>query len=97
MRNIFIALPRQLIFMPNLDNSIAFAGMVSNLFNRDEQAEIVSELLPVMKREQPRRPATPENVMDYFLQRTKQNLHVVLCFSPVCYLYIHTFSMNYYL
>lgn len=57
--------------------------MVSNLFNRDEQGEIVSELIPVMKREHPRRPPTPENVMDYFLTRTRHNLHVVLCFSPV--------------
>lgn len=58
-------------------------GMVSSLFNRDEQSEIVSELIPVMKREHPRRPLTPENVMDFFLTRTRQNLHVVLCFSPV--------------
>ncbi|XP_063608047.1 dynein axonemal heavy chain 5-like, partial [Penaeus indicus] len=64
-------------------NNVLSSGMVSNLFNRDEQGEIVSELIPVMKREHPRRPPTPENVMDYFLTRTRHNLHVVLCFSPV--------------
>ena len=58
-------------------------GMVSNLFSRDEQSEIVSELIPVMKREHPRRPPTPENVMDFFITRTRLNLHVVLCVSPV--------------
>ncbi|CAL4075211.1 unnamed protein product, partial [Meganyctiphanes norvegica] len=64
-------------------NNVLSSGMVSNLFNRDEQSEIVTELIPIMKREYPRRPPTPENVMDYFMQRTRQNLHVVLCFSPV--------------
>lgn len=36
-----------------------------------------------MKRENPKRTLTQENVMEYFLQRTLQNLHVVFCFSPV--------------
>ncbi|XP_068204591.1 dynein axonemal heavy chain 5-like [Palaemon carinicauda] len=64
-------------------NNVLSSGMVSNLFNRDEQGEIVGELIPIMKREHPRRPPTPENVMDFFLTRTRQNLHVVLCFSPI--------------
>ncbi len=60
-----------------------FAGVISNLFTRDEQAEIVSELTPIMKRENPKRTLTQENVMEYFMQRTLQYLHVVFCFSPV--------------
>ena len=56
---------------------------MSNLFARDEIDEITSELIPVMKKEFPRRPPTPENLYDYFISRAKQNLHVVLCFSPV--------------
>ena len=64
-------------------NSVLSSGTVSNLFNRDEQGEIVSELIPVMKREFPRRPPTPENVLEYFLSRVRQHLHIALCFSPV--------------
>ena len=45
--------------------------------------EIQQELVPIMKKEFPRRPPTNENLYEYFLSRTRQNLHVVLCFSPV--------------
>ena len=64
-------------------NNVLSSGEVSNLFARDEIDEICSELIPVMKKQFPRRPPTPENLYDYFISRAKQNLHVVLCFSPV--------------
>jgi dynein heavy chain len=64
-------------------NNVLASGLVSNLFSRDEQAEVVTELLPIMKRECPKIPPTPENAMAWFLDRVKANLHVVLCFSPV--------------
>lgn len=60
------------------------SGVVSNLFARDEMDEILNELVPIMKKEYPRRPPSIENLNDYFLSRTRQNLHVCLCFSPVC-------------
>jgi len=53
------------------------------LFARDEIDEIIQSLVPVMKKEYPKRPPTNENLYDYFLSRAKSNLHVVLCFSPV--------------
>lgn len=64
-------------------NNLLSSGEISNLFARDEIDEICSELIPVMKKEFPRRPPTGENLYDYFLTRAKHNLHVVLCFSPV--------------
>ncbi|TGZ53817.1 Dynein heavy chain 5, axonemal, partial [Temnothorax longispinosus] len=64
-------------------NNILSSGVISNLFTRDEQAEIISELTPILRRENPKRTLNNELVMDFFLQRTCQNLHVVFCFSPV--------------
>uniref|UniRef100_A0ABM0ME01 Dynein heavy chain 5, axonemal-like n=1 Tax=Saccoglossus kowalevskii TaxID=10224 RepID=A0ABM0ME01_SACKO len=64
-------------------NNVLSSGELSNLFARDEMDEIMQELIPVMKKEYPRRPPTNENLYDYFLTRAKQNLHVVLGFSPV--------------
>jgi len=70
------------VFLEYLNNVLS-SGFISNLFNRDEHAEIITELTPIMRREMPRKAATPENVFTYFIQRMKQYLHVVLCFSPV--------------
>ncbi len=45
--------------------------------------EILQELVPVMKKEFPRRPPSNENLYEYYMSRVKYNLHVALCFSPV--------------
>uniref|UniRef100_A0A2S2PXW6 Dynein heavy chain 5, axonemal n=1 Tax=Sipha flava TaxID=143950 RepID=A0A2S2PXW6_9HEMI len=64
-------------------NNILSSGGITNLFTKDEQSEIISELTPIMKRENSKRTLNHEIIMDYFLTRTCQNLHVVFCFSPV--------------
>ncbi|XP_059194328.1 dynein axonemal heavy chain 5 [Centropristis striata] len=64
-------------------NNVLSSGEVSNLFARDEIDEILSDLIPAMKREFPRRPPTNEKLYEYFMSRVRHNLHVVLCFSPV--------------
>ena len=48
--------------------------------------EILSDLIPVMKKEFPRRPPSNENLYEYYLTRVRNNLHVVLCFSPVSWM-----------
>jgi len=66
---------------------------VSNLFARDEMDEILEELVPVMKKEFPRRAQTNENLYSYYNARVRRHLHVVLCFSPVN---IHTDILRFY-
>lgn len=66
-----------------ISSSSASSSQVSNLFARDEIDEILGDLIPVMKREFPKRPPTNENLYDYFMSRVRHHLHVVLCFSPV--------------
>ena len=64
-------------------NNVLASGLASQIFTKDEQGEIITELTPIMKRECPRLPPTPENAITWFLERVKLNLHVVLCFSPI--------------
>ncbi|XP_027519575.1 dynein heavy chain 5, axonemal isoform X9 [Corapipo altera] len=64
-------------------NNVLSSGEVSNLFARDEVDEIINDLIPSFRKQHPRRPPTSEAVYDYFMARVRQNLHIVLCFSPV--------------
>ena len=82
-------------FLEYLNNVLA-SGEVSNLFARDELDEITQELIPVMKKECPRVPPTQDNLYNYFISRSRNNLHVVLCFSPVSSLSLHYIKMTAY-
>ncbi|KAK2488497.1 hypothetical protein MC885_012591, partial [Smutsia gigantea] len=64
-------------------NNLLSSGEISNLFSRDEIDEITQGLISVMKKELPRHPPTFDNLYEYFISRSRKNLHVVLCFSPV--------------
>ncbi|XP_043198855.1 dynein axonemal heavy chain 8-like [Amphibalanus amphitrite] len=69
-------------FLEYLNNMIS-TGEISNLFARDEMDEITNELIPVMKKLEPRTPPTPDNLYTFFISRARNNIHVCLCFSPV--------------
>ncbi|CAK6957757.1 dynein axonemal heavy chain 8-like [Scomber scombrus] len=57
-------------------NNVLSSGEVSNLFAKDEIQEITQNLILVMKKELPRVPPTFDNLYDYFISRSKKNLHV---------------------
>ncbi|CAH8594477.1 unnamed protein product [Schistosoma turkestanicum] len=69
-------------FLEYLNNMLS-SGEIANLFARDEMDEMLQELVGPMKREFPRRPISNETLAEYYLSRVIQNLHIVLCFSPV--------------
>ncbi|CAG4978478.1 unnamed protein product [Parnassius apollo] len=64
-------------------NNILSSGEIANLFNKDEMDEIFNQLTPIMKKFAPRRVPIPDVLYEYFIMRSRANLHVVLCFSPV--------------
>ncbi|XP_023289507.1 dynein heavy chain 8, axonemal, partial [Orussus abietinus] len=64
-------------------NNILSVGEVANLFPKDELDEILMAAAPLMKKDDPRKPPTLDNLYEYFISRARNQLHIVLCFSPV--------------
>ncbi len=64
-------------------NQILSTGEVSGLFARDEQDTIVGDIRPIAKRENKYFVDTADNLWRFFQDRARNNLHVVLCMSPV--------------
>jgi dynein heavy chain, axonemal len=61
---------------------------VAGLMPKDELDAIVNDMRPIMKGviqrgELPPQPDTYENLYSFYLNRVRDNLHLVLCFSPV--------------
>jgi len=63
-------------------NNILNTGEVPNLFAKDEQNEIMDSLTNPAK-EAGVNPDNAADVMNFFVERCRANLHVVLAFSPV--------------
>jgi dynein heavy chain len=64
-------------------NSVLMTGEIANLFPKDELAVMGSDLRPFAIKERPDFVDTPENLVSYFFDRVRSNLHIVLAFSPV--------------
>lgn len=64
-------------------NQILMTGEVSGLMPKDEIDLIVNDIRPIMKAVQPDTVDTYENLYKFFIDRVRDNLHVILCFSPV--------------
>ncbi|XP_032872211.1 dynein heavy chain 2, axonemal [Amblyraja radiata] len=62
-------------------NNILSSGEVPNLFKVDEFEEIKNALLDEAKNESI--PETNEGIFNFFMERVRSNLHVVMCMSPI--------------
>ncbi len=64
-------------------NSILTTGEVANLIPKDELMVMASELRPHAIKAIPNFVESPDNLVKFFIDRVRSNLHVVLCMSPV--------------
>jgi dynein heavy chain len=64
-------------------NSILNTGEVPNIFPPDEKADIQDSVRKPAKEEGRCPEGTPAQLYAYFVERCKQNLHIVICFSPI--------------
>jgi dynein heavy chain len=66
-------------------NMILSTGEIAGLFAKDEREVIMADVRNDLVREKNDKNAEPTNseLYSYFVERTRDNLHLVLCFSPV--------------
>lgn len=64
-------------------NNILSSGEVANLFPKDELEEMLNNLTPSFKKKYPKNNPSMDNVYEFFIKQAMNNLHLVLCFSPV--------------
>eukprot|EP00794_Sanderia_malayensis_P008808 gene8808-9750_t len=64
-------------------NMILNTGDVPNIFPPDEKAEVIEKMQGVARLEGKKIDATPLAMYNYFIDRIKSNLHIVLAMSPI--------------
>ena len=66
-----------------LINSILMTGEVAGLFAKDEMMVMTADLRNAFLDERPGKPDTQANLKQFFIDCVRDNLHVVLCMSPL--------------
>uniref|UniRef100_A0A8B9DQE6 Dynein axonemal heavy chain 3 n=1 Tax=Anser cygnoides TaxID=8845 RepID=A0A8B9DQE6_ANSCY len=64
-------------------NMLLNTGDVPNIFAADEKAEIVEKMQSAARTENRKIEATPLAMYNFFIERVKKNLHIVLAMSPI--------------
>uniref|UniRef100_A0A7S1KLW9 AAA+ ATPase domain-containing protein n=2 Tax=Percolomonas cosmopolitus TaxID=63605 RepID=A0A7S1KLW9_9EUKA len=64
-------------------NMILISGEIPGLFSKEDRDILMEELRPIAVKSQPNFMATPDNMYKFLINTVRDNLHVVLCFSPV--------------
>ena len=69
-------------FIEDISNLLN-SGDVPNLFAPDERQTIVEKLGPIAQEEGKAQDGSIMSMYNFFLERVKKNLHIVLCMSPI--------------
>ncbi|XP_069839891.1 dynein axonemal heavy chain 3 isoform X1 [Dendropsophus ebraccatus] len=64
-------------------NMLLNTGDVPNIFPADEKADIVEKMQSIARTEGKKIEATPMAMYNFFIERVKANLHIVLAMSPI--------------
>ncbi|GCC38553.1 hypothetical protein chiPu_0017068 [Chiloscyllium punctatum] len=64
-------------------NMLLNTGDVPNIFPADEKAELLEKMQSVARTDGKRIEATPLSLYNYFIEKVKANLHIVLVLSPI--------------
>jgi len=64
-------------------NSILMTGEVPGLFAKDEMLAMTADLRSDFLRDRPGCDETPDNLRQYFIDCVRDNLHIILCMSPL--------------
>ncbi|KAG8433111.1 hypothetical protein GDO86_017410 [Hymenochirus boettgeri] len=64
-------------------NMLLNTGDIPNIFPADEKAEIVEKMQTIARTEGRKIDATPMAMYNFFIERVKANLHMVLAMSPI--------------
>ncbi|KAL0236923.1 hypothetical protein PCE1_000320 [Barthelona sp. PCE] len=71
------------VFLEDINNILA-SGMVPGLYDDiDNPQEFYDSLRPEFRKNHPTLPETEENLWRFFVDRVRENLHVILCMSPI--------------
>jgi len=64
-------------------NSVLLTGEIVGLFAKDEYMSMSADLRNAFIKARPGQPDSPDNLKRFFIDTVRDNLHVVLCMSPV--------------
>lgn len=68
-------------FLEDINNMLN-TGEVPNLYSKKEDLEyVISNIRTIVVKL--KRPDSPECLWNYFIERVRENLHIVLCMSPI--------------
>ncbi|KNC96829.1 uncharacterized protein SPPG_07663 [Spizellomyces punctatus DAOM BR117] len=69
-------------FLEDINNMLN-AGEVPNIFPSDEKAAVIEQVRAALAKDNPKLDASPAALYSQFIARCKENLHIVLCMSPI--------------